>query len=156
MYYYFSSPWYPLSQCHILNVFVLYHLTKESFLVIFYKTAKPHWVTLFAPFPPLFCYLHRMSLTLTYDIHILFIFIYLWFIVRFIRARIVCFLIFHCQVTVQQLQQGLKVKVLVTQWCPTHYNPMGGSPWGFSVYGILQARILECVATFFLKYNWLN
>jgi len=39
-----------------------------------------------------------------------------------------------------------KVKVLVTQLCPTLSNPMDGSPRGSSVHGILQATILEWVA----------
>ena len=39
----------------------------------------------------------------------------------------------------------VKVKVLVTQPCPTLGNPMDCSPPGCSVYGILQARILEWV-----------
>ena len=36
-----------------------------------------------------------------------------------------------------------KVKVLVAQSCLTLCNPMGYSPAGSSVHGILQARILE-------------
>src|SRR5574342_240891 len=40
----------------------------------------------------------------------------------------------------------LKVKMLVTQSCPTLCDPMGCSPPGSSVHGILQARILEWVA----------
>ena len=39
-----------------------------------------------------------------------------------------------------------KVKVLVTQLCPTLCNPTDCSPPGSSVHGILQARILEWVA----------
>ena len=35
------------------------------------------------------------------------------------------------------------------QSCPTLCNPMDCSPSGFSVHGILQARILEWVAIFF-------
>ena len=35
-----------------------------------------------------------------------------------------------------------KVKVKVTQWCPTLCNSMDCNPPGFSVCGILQARIL--------------
>ena len=35
-------------------------------------------------------------------------------------------------------------KVLATQSCPTLCDPMDCSPTGFSVHGILQARILEC------------
>ena len=38
-----------------------------------------------------------------------------------------------------------KVKVLVTQLCPTLCDPMDCSPPGSSVYGILQARRLELV-----------
>ena len=34
------------------------------------------------------------------------------------------------------------VKVLVTQLCPSFWDPMDYSPLGSSVYGILQARIL--------------
>ena len=36
--------------------------------------------------------------------------------------------------------------VLVTQSCPTLCNPMDCSPPGFSVHGILQARIVEWIA----------
>ena len=38
-----------------------------------------------------------------------------------------------------------KVKVLVAQLCLTLCDPMAWSPPGFSVHGILQARILEWV-----------
>ena len=44
---------------------------------------------------------------------------------------------------------GHKVKVLVSQSCPTVYNPKGCSPLGSSVHGIPQARILEWVAISF-------
>ena len=43
-------------------------------------------------------------------------------------------------------KKGWKGKVLVTQSCPTLCDPMDCSPPGFSVYGILQARMLEWVA----------
>ena len=46
---------------------------------------------------------------------------------------------------------GLKVKVLITQLCLTLCNPMDYSPPGSSVYGILQARILECIAITFSR-----
>ena len=36
----------------------------------------------------------------------------------------------------------VKVKVLVTQLCPTLCDPMDCSPPGSSAHGILQARIL--------------
>ena len=42
--------------------------------------------------------------------------------------------------------QKWKVKVLVTESCPTLYNSMDYRPPGSSVHGILQARILEWVA----------
>ena len=38
------------------------------------------------------------------------------------------------------------MNVLVTQFCPTLCDPMDCSLPGFSVHGILQARILEWVA----------
>ena len=38
---------------------------------------------------------------------------------------------------------------LVAQWCWTLYDPMDCNPPGSSVYGILQARILEWVAILF-------
>ena len=38
----------------------------------------------------------------------------------------------------------MRAKLL--QLCPTLFNPMGRSPPGSSVHGILQARILEWVA----------
>ena len=44
-----------------------------------------------------------------------------------------------------------KVKVLVAQSCPTFWDPMDYSLPGSSVHGILQARILEWVATFFSR-----
>ena len=40
----------------------------------------------------------------------------------------------------------MKVKVVVTQSCPTLCNPMDYSLPGSSVHGILQVRILELVA----------
>ena len=41
--------------------------------------------------------------------------------------------------------------VLVTQSCLTLYDPMDCSPPGFSILGILQARILEWVAVSFSR-----
>ena len=51
----------------------------------------------------------------------------------------------------EQLIVIMKVKVLVTQSCPTLYNPMDCSWQGLSVHGILQARILEWVASPFSR-----
>ena len=53
-----------------------------------------------------------------------------------------CFCIFICH---------WKVKVKVAQLCPTLCDPMDCSHPGFSVYGILQAGILEWVAVFFSR-----
>jgi len=36
--------------------------------------------------------------------------------------------------------------VLVTQSCPTLFDPMDSSPPGSSVHGILQAKVLEWIA----------
>ena len=47
------------------------------------------------------------------------------------------------------------VCVLITQSCPTLYNPMDCSPPGFSVHEILQARIQEWVASSFSRgFSW--
>ena len=51
--------------------------------------------------------------------------------------------------SLQWLYTMERVKVLVTESCPAHCDPvdyMDCSPPGFSVHGILQARILELVA----------
>ena len=40
----------------------------------------------------------------------------------------------------------IKLRLLVAQSCLTLCDPMDYSPPGFSVHGILQARILEWVA----------
>ena len=45
-----------------------------------------------------------------------------------------------------KLQTKVKAKMLVTQSCPTLYNPLDCSLPGSSVHGILQARLLEWVA----------
>ena len=44
------------------------------------------------------------------------------------------------------IQNEVSQKVLVTQLCPILCDPMDCGPPGSSVYGILQARILEWVA----------
>ena len=50
---------------------------------------------------------------------------------------------------------NLKVKVLITQSCLTLWDPMGCSPPGFPVKGILQAGILEWVfIPFFRGSSW--
>ena len=47
--------------------------------------------------------------------------------------------------------QSVKVKVLVTQLCPTLCDPMDCDPLASSVHGFLQARILEWVAIPFFR-----
>ena len=48
-----------------------------------------------------------------------------------------------------------RVKVLVTQSCPTLYDPMDCSPSGSSVHGVLQARILGWVVISFSRgFSW--
>ena len=52
------------------------------------------------------------------------------------------------------LEQQIKVNfvcVLVKQSCPNLCDPIDYSPPGFSVHGILQARILEWVAISFSR-----
>ena len=44
------------------------------------------------------------------------------------------------------LFEATRIRVKSLQSCPTLCNPMACSPPGFSVHGILQARILEWVA----------
>ena len=45
----------------------------------------------------------------------------------------------------------MKMKMLVTQSCPTLCDTIDCSPQGSSVHGILQARILEWVALSFSR-----
>ena len=52
---------------------------------------------------------------------------------------------------VHKPKKQLKVKVLVTQLCPTLCNPTDCSPPGFSVNGIFQARILQWIAYSFSR-----
>ena len=49
--------------------------------------------------------------------------------------------------------EGLKVKTEseVVQSCPTLWDPMDCSLLGFSIHGILQARVLEWVAISFSR-----
>ena len=46
---------------------------------------------------------------------------------------------------------SLIFRVLLTQSCPTLCDPMDCSPPGSSLHGILQARILECIAISFSR-----
>ena len=47
--------------------------------------------------------------------------------------------------------QCMKVKLLITQSCPTLCSPMDCSPPGSSAYEIFQARILEWVTISFSR-----
>ena len=64
---------------------------------------------------------------------------------------------FPCLELQETGKQGLSwtceggLKVLVTQSCPTLWDPMDCSPPGSPVRGILQARILECIAIYFSR-----
>ena len=50
---------------------------------------------------------------------------------------------------------SFNIKVLVTQSCPTLYDPMDYSPPDSSIHGILEARILKWVAISFSRgYSW--
>ena len=53
--------------------------------------------------------------------------------------------------------RAMRKEVLVAQLCPTFCDPMGCSPPGSSVHGILQERIQECVAIPLSRgYSWLR
>ena len=47
--------------------------------------------------------------------------------------------------------QSEEVKVLVTQSCPTPWDPINCNPPGYSIHGILQTRILDWVAISFSR-----
>ena len=57
----------------------------------------------------------------------------------------------HTKKNSRYFTQKVKVKVLVAQSCPTHYNPMDYSLPGSSIHGNLQARILEWVTIPFFR-----
>ena len=50
------------------------------------------------------------------------------------------------EISINYLWEKVKVKVLVTQSCPTLCDPLDCSPPGPSVHGIFQASILEWLA----------
>ena len=65
------------------------------------------------------------------------------------------FFLFHFLLLAQHILE--KGCVLVTQSCPTLCDPMDGRPPGYSIQGILQARILEwIVIPFFRGSFWLR
>ena len=51
-----------------------------------------------------------------------------------------------CSLALLLITMKREVKVLAPQSCPTLFDPMDCSPPGSSIYGVLQARILEWVA----------
>ena len=60
--------------------------------------------------------------------------------------------LFHCRIQKLLLEGKAKwIKMLVTQSCPTFWDLMVCSPLGFSVHGVLPARILEWVA---IPFSW--
>ena len=48
----------------------------------------------------------------------------------------------------------VKMKVSVAQLCPTVCNPMDCSPAGSSIYGILQARIMDWIVISFSRVSY--
>ena len=52
----------------------------------------------------------------------------------------------RCTISTLYICTYMKVTVLVTQLCPTIFDPIDCSPPGSSVHGILQERILQWVA----------
>ena len=67
-----------------------------------------------------------------------------WNLIHFSYSCIFYFLDCHCGINIKQISSGLKVKVI--QLCPTLCGPMD-----YTVHRILQARILEWVASPFSR-----
>ena len=61
----------------------------------------------------------------------------------------------HRLYTLPSIKSGCCCAAKSLQSCPTLCDPIDGSPLGFSVPGILQARVLECVAIAFSNKIWL-
>ena len=55
------------------------------------------------------------------------------------------------KINMQKVYIPIVVVMLVTQLCPTLYDPIDSSPPGSSVHGLLQARILEWVSLSLLQ-----
>ena len=66
----------------------------------------------------------------------------LWDVMEFFGGQIDTYFLEYVGM-VPSIDTFRKKKVLVAQLCPTLCNPLDYSPPGSSVYGILQARILE-------------
>ena len=60
----------------------------------------------------------------------------------------------RCLLLGRKAMTNLKVKMLVTQLCPTLFNPIDYSPLSFFVHEILQAKILEWVSIPFFKASF--
>ena len=65
-------------------------------------------------------------------------------VVEILIVKEKCNIFFLCSSVLPSLLLCMCVKSL--QLCPTLWDPLDCSPPGFSVHGIIQARILECVA----------
>ena len=76
-------------------------------------------------------------------------------ILKGLSREVICVALIPTFLTGLVLNQSssLSEGVIVTQSCQTLCNPMDCSPPGSSVYGILQARILEWVAISFFKFT---
>ena len=79
-----------------------------------------------------------------------------WPLLQFWRTSLLCGLLLFgsffslCAMNISHCFL-LDCQVLVAQLCLTLCDPMDCSPQGFSLHGIFQARILECVSTSFSK-----
>ena len=68
------------------------------------------------------------------------------------EAACIWSLSWHAQVQlVESIINSTYMCVLVTQSCPTLYNPMDCSPPSFSVHGMLQVRIMEWIVILFSR-----
>ena len=67
-------------------------------------------------------------------------------VVNFWQCQMPQLTLFYDRLKIKKQCNVWKVKVLVTQLCPTLFNPLYCSPPGSFVHGILQARILRWVA----------
>ena len=73
------------------------------------------------------------------------------FLLSFSFVFFFCLLHFHFLSPPSTLTKAMKVKVFITELCPTLCDPMDYSPPGSSVHGIPQARILEWIAISFSR-----
>ena len=68
--------------------------------------------------------------------------------VRLVKAMVFPVVMYGCESWTVKKAEG---EGEVAQSCPTLCNPMDGNLLGFSIHGILQARILEWIAISFSR-----